>query len=71
MDLKALAHRVNRFNGGLDGLAKQNSVARVGTAHNSGSDARLTGDLFFKMLAISTDWQRAFANIGCNQIFGL
>lgn len=41
LDLKKLAQTsALRFNGGLDSLAKQMLVGRVGNQHNSGSDSR-------------------------------
>jgi hypothetical protein len=69
IDLKVLATKSNRFFGGLESLAKAMNVSRVGASHNSGSDARLTGDVFFKALQMQ-EWQRAYTSSN-GKIFGM
>lgn len=51
MDTKQLAMGSLNFQGGLERLASQLAIQREGIAHQAGSDAKLTGDTFFKLLA--------------------
>jgi len=48
IDMKFLARRT--FQGSLEHLAAKYKVRRVGLAHQAGSDAIMTGELFFKMV---------------------
>ncbi len=53
VDVKTLAMTSLSFVGGLERLAATPGVnaGRVGVAHQAGSDSRLTGDVFFALLA--------------------
>jgi len=48
-DLKYLMTACKNLKGGLQDTANQLDIARVGPQHQAGSDALLTGQLFFKM----------------------
>ncbi|ESO05757.1 hypothetical protein HELRODRAFT_111155 [Helobdella robusta] len=48
-DIKHLMQSCNLFRGGLQELADQLEVKRIGPQHQAGSDSRLTGAIFFKM----------------------
>ncbi len=65
VDLKVLAERAGVM-GGLERLAAELGVARIGKCHNSGSDARLTGDCFFRAMWASGNrrvWQEALQTL--------
>lgn len=69
-DVKFLMNSCNNLNGGLQKVAEQLSVERIGPQHQAGSDALLTALTFFKM-------RELYFNSGlddekvANQLFGL
>ena len=48
-DVKYLMKFCRNLKGGLQELGRELGVKRVGPAHQAGSDALLTGEVFFKM----------------------
>jgi CCR4-NOT transcription complex subunit 7/8 len=66
VDLKTVAERVGVM-GGLEKLAAELGVARIGKCHSSGSDARLTGDVYFRAMWASGSnsrvWQEALQTL--------
>jgi CCR4-NOT transcription complex subunit 7/8 len=66
VDLKTVAERVGVM-GGLEKLAAELGVARIGKSHTSGSDARLTGDVYFRAMWASGSksrvWQEALQTL--------
>ncbi|KAK8792189.1 hypothetical protein JH06_2520 [Blastocystis sp. subtype 4] len=48
-DVKALCMECRELSGGLNRIAQQMNVDRVGTAHQSGSDSRVTIETFFRI----------------------
>lgn len=49
-DLKCLTRAGNKYHGGLNKIADQLDISRVGTSHQAGSDSLLTSHIFFKLL---------------------
>lgn len=64
LDLKTLATAASGFHGGLERLAGELGVQRVGQAHQAGSDSRLTGDAFFALLEMEHAQRLYHAKIG-------
>ncbi len=62
VDVKVLAEQAGVM-GGLESLATALGVERVGKSHNSGSDAHLTGECFFKGLHLWHDSHRALNGV--------
>ncbi len=49
-DLKCLTRAGDKYHGGLNKIADQLSISRVGTSHQAGSDSLLTLHIFFKIV---------------------
>ncbi|XP_075735944.1 CCR4-NOT transcription complex subunit 7 [Rhipicephalus microplus] len=69
-DLKFLMRGCKSFRGGLQELANQLHVERVGQHHQAGSDSLLTAGAFFKMRQVFFSDQIDDAKY-CGQIYGL
>ena len=50
-DIKYLMSSIEHLNGGLQKVANELRVKRIGSQHQAGSDSLLTGQVFFKMYA--------------------
>ena len=50
-DVKALLCKCPELSGGLNHVAEQLQITRIGAAHQSGSDSRVTAEAFFQILA--------------------
>jgi len=48
-DIKYLMASIEHLNGGLQKVANELRVKRIGAQHQAGSDSLLTGQVFFKM----------------------
>ncbi|MES1909362.1 MAG: hypothetical protein MHM6MM_002114 [Cercozoa sp. M6MM] len=80
-DLKCLTSGL--IHGGLDAVAQQLRVKRTGSAHQAGSDSRVTGDAFFALERACNDESEASSrppwythvrqrrDLVCNSIYGL
>ena len=66
-DVKYLMKSCKNLKGGLQEVADQLEVIRLGPQHQAGSDSLLTGNAFFKMRSVSDrvlddDWTGFFAS---------
>ncbi|PAA92086.1 hypothetical protein BOX15_Mlig019413g2 [Macrostomum lignano] len=50
VDIKVLMKRCKNLKGGLQEVADQLDVPRIGSQHQAGSDAKITGDAYFKII---------------------
>ena len=68
-DIKYIMFRDNLYKGGLQALADKFKVKRVGRQHQAGSDSRMTGDVFFKLL--DGHFANSIEEMGQGVIFGI
>jgi CCR4-NOT transcription complex subunit 7/8 len=69
-DIKYLMNSCNNLNGGLQKVAEQLNVERIGPQHQAGSDSLLTALAFFKLKEIYFN-NKIDEDKYANQLFGL